>query len=374
MEDTPNSSRRSSVDVSGVKVKKFMNGWTKEQEVLMAEWSDIAACYRWLHDKAEKKFTGSNMRITIPVIILSTLTGAANFAVGSIVPPDNRVAQQYVGVSLGAISIFAGILTTLGNFFQYAQKSESHRVCSIAWGKFQRLIQVELAINPMDRIEAMDFLSICRQDLDRLIEQSPGIPDDIIKLFGTEFEDIDGLKRPDICHGIEHTRIFDASKARLAKVAADAMLHLRYKKNILSQAVIPELEKKIQDELNTRLEQRIKELMHPSTGPESDAASIVNLETDWRALLVKKRHLHLDIDAPSVPAAPQTDVSPAAASAPPAFSVSPPALPAGPLMPISPMVDDEVHLNVVGTDGPPSTSSSVTEESLNVPQPTVEFN
>ena len=374
MEDTPNSSRRSSVDVSGVKVKKFMNGWTKEQEVLMAEWSDIAACYRWLHDKAEKKFTGSNMRITIPVIILSTLTGAANFAVGSIVPADNRVAQQYVGVSLGALSIFAGILTTLGNFFQYAQKSESHRVCSIAWGKFQRLIQVELAINPMDRIEAMDFLSICRQDLDRLIEQSPGIPDDIIKLFGAEFEDIDGLKRPDICHGIEHTRIFDASKARLAKVTADAVLHLRYKKNILSQAVIPELEKKIQDELNTRLEQRIKQLMNPPSSGESDATSIVNLETDWRALLVKKRHLHLDIDAPSVPAAPQTDVSPAAAPAPPAFSVSPPALPAGPLMPISPMVDDEVHLNVVGTDGPPSTSSSVTEESLNVPQPTVEFN
>ena len=381
MGDTPNSSRRSSVDVSGVKVKKFMNGWTKEQEVLMAEWSDIAACYRWLHDKAEKKFTASNMRITIPVIILSTLTGAANFAVGSIVPPDNRVAQQYVGVSLGAISIFAGILTTLGNFFQYAQKSESHRVCSIAWGKFQRLVQVELAINPMDRIEAMDFLSICRQDLDRLIEQSPGIPDDIIKLFGTEFEDIDGLKRPDICHGIEHTRIFDASKARLAKVAADAMLHLRYKKNILSQAVIPELEKKIQDELSTRLENRIKELMHPVV--ESDTTSIVNLETDWRALLVKKRHLHIDIDAPSgpappqmnvsppaAPAPPQINVSPAAGPAPPQMDVSPPALPAGPLMPISPMVEDEVHLNVVGTDGPPSTSSSVTEEV----RPTVEFN
>jgi len=357
MADTPNSSRRSSVDVSGVKVKKFMNGWTKEQEVLMAEWSDIAACYRWLHDKAEKKFTGSNMRITIPVIILSTLTGAANFAVGSIVPADNRVAQQYVGVSLGALSIFAGILTTLGNFFQYAQKSESHRVCSISWGKFQRLIQVELAINPMDRIEAMDFLSICRQDLDRLIEQSPGIPEDIIKLFGTEFEDIDGLKRPDICHGIEHTRIFDASKARLAKVAADAVLHLRYKKNILSQAVIPELEKKIHDELNTRLEQRIKKLMHPAV--ESDAASIVHLETDWRALLVKKKFLQ---EPAAEPAAPQTNVSPAAAPAPPALSISPAALPAGIITPVSPIIDDEVHLNVVGTDGPPSTSSSVTEE------------
>jgi hypothetical protein len=228
------------------------------------------------------------------VIILSTVTGAANFAVGSIVPADNHAAQQYVAACLGAVSIFAGILTTLGNFFQYAQKSEAHRVCSIAWGKFQRLVQVELAINPMDRIDAMDFLKICRQDLDRLIEQSPGIPDDIIKIFEDEFEDIDGLKRPDICHGLEHTRVFDASNARLAKVAAEALLHLRYKKNMLSEAVLPELDKRIENELNTRLEQRIKELVNPPSPPNehADASSVVSsLETDWRKLLVKKKLL-----------------------------------------------------------------------------------
>lgn len=396
VQSSPSDSRRSSIDVSGVKVKKFMNGWTKEQEVLMAEWSDIAACYRWLHDKAEKKFTVSNMNITIPVIILSTLTGAANFAVGSIVPADNRAAQQYVGVSLGALSIFAGILTTLGNFFQYAQKSEAHRVCSIAWGKFQRLVQVELAISPMDRIEAMDFLKICRQDLDRLIEQSPGIPDDVIKAFETEFDDIGELKRPDICHGLEHTRVFDASKVRLAKVAADAMLHLRYKKNILSQAVIPELEKKIQDELNTRLEQRIKELMHVPVA-ESDSTSIVNLETDWRALLVKKKYLHTpEIGTPSGPAPVVVAVSPPSALYPPSVVVSPAASLMGPPMIISPSadaytspsmpeisVDDEsepepeqevVRLNIVGTDGPPSTSSnSVVSEPTPAVRPLVSF-
>ena len=63
-----NSRRNSDVDVSGAKVKKFLNGWTKEQEQLMAEWSDIGACYRWLHDRAEKKYNALNMSITIPVI------------------------------------------------------------------------------------------------------------------------------------------------------------------------------------------------------------------------------------------------------------------------------------------------------------------
>ena len=36
------------------KPHRFLNGWTKEQERLMSEWSDIAMCYRWLHDRAEK--------------------------------------------------------------------------------------------------------------------------------------------------------------------------------------------------------------------------------------------------------------------------------------------------------------------------------
>jgi hypothetical protein len=335
-----NSRRGSDADISGVRVKKFLNGWTKEQEVLMAEWSDIAACYRWLHDRAEKKYTQSNMSITIPVIILSTLTGAANFAVGSLVPADNNAVQQYVSSGLGAISIFAGILTTLGNFFQYAQKSESHRVCSIAWGKFQRLVQVELAINPMDRIEAMDFLKICRQDLDRLIEQSPGIPDDVIKAFEVEFSENTDLKRPDICHGIAHTRVFDATSTRLSKLAAEAMLHLRYKKNILSQAVIPELEKKIQEELDSRLQSRIKELLHsaPATPPNeyADATSIVtNLETDWRRLLVKKRVLLSQATEEHV-----AEPVVAEEEAP------------------SEQVIEEVRLNVIGEDEVPSSQNS----------------
>jgi hypothetical protein len=273
-----------------------MNGWTKEQEFLMAQWSDVASCYRWLHDRSEKKYSKLNMSITIPVIILSTLTGAANFAVGSFIPPDAVDIKNYVAAGLGGLSIGAGIMTTLGNFFQFAQKSESNRVAGIAWGKFQRLVSVELAIHPDNRIEAMDFLQICRQDLDRLIEQSPPITDDVIKQFEEEFKEIPNLKVPDICHGIEHTRVFDSSKARLAQVAADAMIHLRHKKGILAKAVVPELEKQINEQLSSRIETRIKELLpvapEPKKNDEGDTATrIVGLEKNWRRLLTSKRNL-----------------------------------------------------------------------------------
>ncbi len=246
---SPSPSPLNATDLSGV--KKFQNGWTREQEQLMAEWSDIAACYRWLHDRTEKHFSSKNSAITIPVIILSTLTGTANFALGSFISEEPQ--KTYAQAGIGAVSIFAGILSTLGTFFKFAQNSEANRVASIAWGKFQRLLAVELAINPDDRIEAMDFLKICRNDLDRLIEQSPAIPDVVIKEFEEEFKDMPNLKRPDICHGLGHTQVFDSTKKRLSHVTADAALFLKARKKLLRSDVLPDLEAIIAKRIDMRL-------------------------------------------------------------------------------------------------------------------------
>jgi hypothetical protein len=266
------------VDVSGE--KKFLNGWTKEQEQLMAEWSDIAACYRWLHDRTEKLYSQKNTWITIPVIVLSTLTGTANFALGSFI--EDASQKTYAQAGIGAVSIFAGILTTLGNFFKYAQNSEANRVASIAWGKFQRLLAVELAIDPDSRIEAMDFLKICRNDLDRLIEQSPPVPDVVIAAFEKEFVDMPNLKRPDIAHGLEHTRIFDSSKSRIGQITADAALYLKARKKMLREDVLPDLDmivaKRVEAAIALRAE---KNAIISSKGTP--------IEGDWRQLLTVER-------------------------------------------------------------------------------------
>jgi hypothetical protein len=243
---TPPRSRAGS-DLSGATPppRKFNNGWTKQQEALMAEWSDKAGCYRWLHDRCEKKFSRQNMSITIPVIILSTLTGTANFAIDGFVPAGDDQMKKYVQAGIGGISIFAGILTTLGNFLRFAQGSEAHRVAGIAWGKFQRQIAVELAIAPTDRIDCMDFLKICRAELDRLIEQSPPIPDDVIAEFKKEFKNKKDVKKPEICDGMEHTTVYKDIGAQLRQVTSEAALALMHKKRLLRDEIVPDLDKMI---------------------------------------------------------------------------------------------------------------------------------
>lgn len=237
--------------------RKFQNGWSKEQERLMAEWSDIASCYRWLHDKSEKIFHSNTLWINLPVIILSTLGGTANFGIQSLFENDEN-AKKYASFGIGGISLLAGMLTTVGNYLRYAQLEESHRVAGIAWGKFQRLIAVELALNPNDRMDSLDFLKICRAELDRLIEQSPPIPKKSIAMFEGKFGTIQDLKKPDICGALEHTHVFESSEARLKQVAVDAALMLRRKKQALSELVTPDMEKRIESQIEARLAEAIE--------------------------------------------------------------------------------------------------------------------
>jgi len=239
------------------KPKKFLNGWSKEQERLMAEWSDIASCYRWLHNQSDKIFHVKTLWINLPVIVLSTLGGTASFGMQSLFE-GNESAKKYASFGIGGISLLAGLLTTVGNYLRYAQLEESHRVAAIAWGKFQRLIAVELALNPIDRIDSLDFLKICRADLDRLIEQSPPIPTEAIVMFEDKIGKIKDLKKPDICGALEHTRVFESSETRLKQMAVDAALMLRRKKQTLSELVTPEIERRIAAQIQTRLNEAIE--------------------------------------------------------------------------------------------------------------------
>jgi len=187
-------------DKNGKKKKQI---WTEEQEKLLASWSEKASGYRWLHMRSEKLYRKRNYAFTIPVIILSTLTGTANFAMDSFVPEENK---QIAMACVGGVNIFAGILSTLQNFLRYAELMEGHRVAEVSWSKFSREISVELALEPDMRKPAFDFLNVCRSEFDRLIEQSPTIDDSIIAQYNSKF-----MKKKKIKKGIENTTSGDTN-------------------------------------------------------------------------------------------------------------------------------------------------------------------
>jgi hypothetical protein len=253
------------------KKKKFQNGWTKEVELLMAEWADKALGYRWMHERTERIFYSKDLSFMFPVIILSTVTGAANFALDSVIQdPDYK---KYAQLGLGGLSILTGIISTIANRLGYGGRSEAHKSAGVLWGKFQRLIAIELSLHPDERSDCMYFLKTCRTELDRLIEQSPTIPDSVILECRREFAKYPKVKKPEIVGDIDTTRVFVDSDARLKKLAQDAALTLAQRKGVLKQIVLDDLEPRIQRVLEESTLPAIREDLRGEVRQAASAAA-----------------------------------------------------------------------------------------------------
>jgi hypothetical protein len=179
--------------------------WSETTEQLLVGWADIATCYKWLHDQSYRMFEKKNFSFSIPIIILSTVTGTLSVGMNSIVPEEWVHTAQ---IAVGGINIFTGIISTLQNFFHYAQLSEAHLNAGIGWSKLQRNIAIELSVDRKFRKDADTFIRVCRADYDRLLEQSPTVPDKIINLFKTTFKKNKELIRPDICDHLQHLTVY----------------------------------------------------------------------------------------------------------------------------------------------------------------------
>lgn len=156
--------------------------WEKHHENIFIDWADKASCYKWLHASSNIKYSKKRNMYTIPVIVLSTLTGTANFAI-------ERVPLRYrseCSIIIGSVNILAGIITTVSQFFKINELSEAHAMSSISWDKFHRSIRIELLKSPEERVDVTYFMKTCRDEFDRLMETCPHIDSDILDKFKTQ--------------------------------------------------------------------------------------------------------------------------------------------------------------------------------------------
>jgi hypothetical protein len=223
--------------------------WTEDHENILVEWADKAMCYRWLHGRSHQLYSRANTWFTIPVIIMSTLTGTANFAQDKF----SGATREYVVVAIGAVNILAGIITTIQQFLKISELNEAHRVSSLSWDKFYRNIKVELAKSPKERTPAIQILKSSKEEFDRLMETSPAISTKVTKLFKSEFscsnnrkkaleEELEerqaaykSLKKPEICGTLESSKLSvykgDKNMEKTIVSIEDARKHVEQKGN-----------------------------------------------------------------------------------------------------------------------------------------------
>jgi len=176
--------------------------YSPEEEDILIGFADRSKCYAWMYQKAYDFFWWVNACFMIPVIILSTIVGTANYAQSRFEGQAATVAPMVIG----SISIITAILSTLLQFLKVPESLEGSRQAGLYWGKYARALSFELAKHPSKRRDPKECIEWASAEFDRLMEISPALPAKVIRLFNKEIDhnDVD-LILPEIAGEIHHT-------------------------------------------------------------------------------------------------------------------------------------------------------------------------
>ena len=181
MDDSSNFIKKSSPDddVSTVSAIEW-----HPQRKTYKRWAETAMV-SLLYDAAHRKYRMKSLAFTLPVIVLSSVTGTANFASTSF-DPDHRYKLSMI---IGCLNLLSGLVTTIAQFLRINELCESHRAANVAFSKFHRSVSITLSLPLYDRpTSGTTFLESSRQEYDRLLEQSPVVPLKSVDNFKKEME------------------------------------------------------------------------------------------------------------------------------------------------------------------------------------------
>ena len=212
------------ISISMNEEKKLPKIWHPQQEKILKAWGEAAACYRYMHYQAYCSYKNLSMKFTIPLIIVSTVTGTANFAQETF-PPS---VQPFVPSAIGGLNLITAIATTIMQFLKINELMEGHRVASVQYGKVSRTIRLELTLPLSERTQnGTNMIENMRTEYDRLIEQSPNVPKKTLEAFEREFPDDNAFFKPEIMHiqpiqpfkAIEENKVITKLKDAMGGVA-----------------------------------------------------------------------------------------------------------------------------------------------------------
>jgi len=183
---------------------KLDDRWSEDDDKILKEWVDKSACFKWMHEKSYKIYKKSYFRQMIPVIVISTITGAANFALNRL----SEDQQSLATLIIGGLNIVTGIISTVSQFLKTSEYKEAHNIAAKSWDKFNRNLKLELQRNPSERTNKKELFNMSMKEYDRLVEISPDIPTEVIKEFQILYRNSIDLIKPEITGFLMPSKIY----------------------------------------------------------------------------------------------------------------------------------------------------------------------
>ena len=179
------------------------NQWTTPLEELLVTWAEKASGYAWLHQQSVLIYKKRNKYLSIPTSIFSYVGGITILLSNDILLNcDDTTMGRIIAGTVGVISITSGILSSLQETFMFKEEAEKHRIAALRFLSFFREISCDLSLEPKYRSSPMDYITLKRFELDKILEQSPDIPDTVIQQFNDKFKRLT-VHKPDPVIGLQ---------------------------------------------------------------------------------------------------------------------------------------------------------------------------
>ena len=168
--------------------------WTGADEKVLAEFGERASVLKILHGRAAQKLQRFDKYCIIPSLILTT-TSAALIAVG-------EAEDETVRYLAAAMSLFGGMLVAVNKHLKFSERADSHKHTSSVYGKINRHVIVELALNRGHRGKTTEVLHKIRNMTDTASDEALLINQCIVNDFMKNFTNAHKISMPDICLGL----------------------------------------------------------------------------------------------------------------------------------------------------------------------------
>ena len=189
--------------------------WTQPLEQLLVTWAEKASGYAWLHQRSATTYKKRNLCISIPASIFGYVAGITVLLSNDVFNDCNNISNGPVIRGLiGVTAITAGILSNFQEMFTFKEEGEKHRIATLRFLSFFREISCELSLDPKYRSAPMDYITLKRFEFDKILEQSPDIPEHIIKEFNRKFRNL-SIHKPDPTIGLQTIIPFGENRDRI---------------------------------------------------------------------------------------------------------------------------------------------------------------
>jgi hypothetical protein len=198
--ETLNNEEHASTDQRGAEIE-----WHGAIENLLCEEAEKCAGLAWLHGKSEIYFSKQHNYLQIPVIILSTVVGAVSVGSASLFAGATEIAS----VVLGGVSILVSILGLLNTHYAFSKRAEGHKIGCVQYAQIYRMILIEMALPRPQRMPPKQVLRYIKDDLKRLMETLPRVPENVIDMYKKEIIPTSSdVSHPDITNGVHRVVAF----------------------------------------------------------------------------------------------------------------------------------------------------------------------